>query len=167
MTDLTTTPNEPKSDFLSRPLLATISLDWEKAIYIAFIILAILTRFWDLGSRVMSHDESLHTQFSYQYFIGDGYQHTPLMHGPFLFHITAVSYWLFGDSDLSARIPVAIFGIILVAIPFLLRHWIGRIGALFASFIFLISPYITYYSRYIRHDIYVIMWALIIFLASW
>ncbi len=167
MTDLTTTPNEPKSDFLSRPLLATISLDWEKAIYITFIILAILTRFWGLGSRVMSHDESLHTQFSYQFYNGEGYQHTPLMHGPFLFHLTAVSYWLFGDSDLSARIPVAIFGIILVAIPFLLRHWIGRIGALFASFIFLISPYITYYSRYIRHDIYVIMWALIIFIASW
>ncbi|MCB9422131.1 MAG: TIGR03663 family protein [Ardenticatenaceae bacterium] len=166
MTDLTTTP-ESKTDFLSRPLLSTISLDWEKAIYITFIVLAILTRFWGLGDRVMSHDESLHTQFSYQYFIGDGYQHTPLMHGPFLFHATAVSYWLFGDSDFSARVPVAILGIILVAIPYLLRHWLGRIGALFASFIFLISPYITYYSRYIRHDIYVITWALIIFISSW
>lgn len=144
-----------------------MSLDWEKAIYIAFVLLAIVTRFWDLGSRVMSHDESLHTQYSFQYYDGQGYQHTPLMHGPFLFHITAVSYWLFGDSDFAARIPVAIFGIVLVAIPYLLRHWIGRVGALFASFIFLISPYITYYSRYIRHDIYVIMWALIIFIASW
>ena len=115
----------------------------------------------------MSHDESLHTQFSYQFFDGQGYQHTPLMHGPFLFHITSLSYWLFGDSDFSARIPVAIFGIILVVMPYLLRSWLGRVGALFTSFIFLISPYVTYYSRYIRHDIYVIVWAMIVFIAIW
>jgi predicted membrane-bound mannosyltransferase/DNA-binding beta-propeller fold protein YncE len=166
MSDITVKP-EPQTDLLSRPLLTVLNLDWEKTIYIVFILAAFVTRFWDLGSRVMSHDESLHTQFSYQYFIGDGYNHTALMHGPFLFHLTAVSYWLFGDSDTSARIPVALFGIVLVLMPYLLRHWIGRIGALFASFFFLISPYITYYSRYIRHDIYVIMWALIVFFSIW
>lgn len=172
MTEVTTTPKQTavsaaKPDFLSRPLAVVLSLDWEKAIYLAFILLAIVTRFWDLGSRVMSHDESLHTQFSYQYYIGDGYSHTPLMHGPFLFHITAVSYWLFGDSDFAARAPVALFGIVLVLVPYLLRNWIGRVGALFASFLLLISPYITYYSRYIRHDIYVISWALIVFISVW
>ena len=166
MSETTLKPNEP-NNFLSRPLLATLNLDWEKAIYIAFILIAIVTRFWDLGSRVMSHDESLHTQFSYQFFIGDGYSHTALMHGPFLFHITAVSYWLFGDGDAAARIPVAIFGVLLVVAPYLLRSWIGRAGALFASFFFLISPYMTYYSRYIRHDIYVITWALIVFFSIW
>lgn len=142
-----------------------MSLDWEKAIYVAFIILAIVTRFWALGDRVMSHDESLHTQFSYQYYDGQGYQHTPLMHGPFLFHATAATYWLFGDNDFTSRIPVAILGIILVVMPYFLRPWLGRVGALFTSFIFLISPYISYYSRYIRHDIYVITWAMISFIA--
>ncbi len=166
MSEITLKPDE-QNDFLSRPLLAAFNLDWEKAIYIIFILIAIVTRFWDLGSRVMSHDESLHTQFSYQFFIGDGYNHTALMHGPFLFHITAVSYWLFGDNDMAARLPVALFGVVLIALPYLLRHWIGRKGALFASFFFLISPYITYYSRYIRHDIYVITWALIVFFSIW
>lgn len=168
MTELTTPqPTEEKPDFLSRPLLASLNLDWEKAIYILFIILAIITRFYALGDRVMSHDESLHTQFSYQYYKGDGFSHTPLMHGPFLFHITALTYWLFGDNDMTARIPVAIFGVIMILIPYFLRNWIGRIGGLFASFIFLISPFILYYARYIRHDTYVIMWALIVFLGSW
>ncbi|MCA9956863.1 MAG: TIGR03663 family protein, partial [Anaerolineales bacterium] len=167
MSELTTTPSEQKSDFLSRPLLAVMSLDWEKVIYITFIVLAIITRFWDLGSRVMSHDESLHTQYSYQFYDGQGFAHTPLMHGPFLFHITAVSYWLLGDSDFAARAPVALFGVLLVVLPYLLRRWIGRVGALFASFIFLISPYVVYYSRYIRHDVYVIVWALIIVISMW
>ncbi|MFO7682315.1 MAG: TIGR03663 family protein, partial [Chloroflexota bacterium] len=171
MTELTTAQPEQKTstlnDMLAKPLLASINLDWEKAIYITFIIIAIITRFAALGSRVMSHDESLHTQFSYQYYIGDGYSHTPLMHGPFLFHATALTYWLFGASDLTARIPVAILGVILVVMPYLLRKPLGPVGALFTSFFFLISPYLTYYSRYIRHDIYVITWAMIVFIALW
>ncbi len=175
MTDLTTsTPvghapaDAPERyDALSRPLVAALNLDLEKAIYITFLLLAIVTRFYGLGDRVVSHDESLHTQFSYQYYIGDGYVHSPLMHGPTLFHLTAASYWLFGDSDLSARIPVAIFGVLLIALPYFLRDWLGRKGALFVSFLFLISPYLTYYSRYIRHDILLITFALIVFIATW
>jgi hypothetical protein len=168
MSELTTTPQESERvDFLSRPLLGGLVLDWEKSLYLLFIALAIVSRFWNLGDRVMSHDESLHTQYSYQYYIGDGYQHTPLMHGPSLFHITALSYWLFGASDTSARVPVAIIGIVLVALPYLMRRWLGRVGALFASFMFLISPMVTYHSRYIRHDVYIITWAMILFIAIW
>ena len=89
------------------------------------------------------------------------------MHGPWLFHATAASYWLFGDSDLSSRIPVAILGVLLILLPYFLRDWLGRKGALFTSFLFLISPYITYYSRYIRHDIYLIVFALVAFIATW
>ncbi|HEX6385228.1 MAG TPA: flippase activity-associated protein Agl23, partial [Anaerolineae bacterium] len=170
MTELSTTSEQPielKTDFLSRPLFTAIDLDWEKVAYILLIGLAIVTRFWDLGSRVMSHDESLHTQFSYQFYNGEGYNHTPLMHGPFLFHATAATYWLFGDNDYTARIPVAILGVILVAMPYLLRPWLGRVGALFTGFFFLISPYIMYYSRYIRHDILVITWAMIVVIGMW
>ena len=167
MSEVTTTPEKVSSDFLSRPVIPALNLDWEKTIYLIFIIAAIVTRFWALGNRVMSHDESLHTQFSYQFYDGQGYNHTPLMHGPFLFHITAVAYWLLGDSDFAARVPVAIFGVILVILPYLLRPWLGRVGAIFTSFIFLISPFVTYYSRYIRHDVYIIMWAMFVVITTW
>jgi uncharacterized protein (TIGR03663 family) len=165
MSEVEDKQDHAQQDLLSRPIAAFVKLDWEKTIYILFILLAITTRFWGIGDRVVSHDESLHTQYSYQYFNGDGYTHTPLMHGPSLFHITALSYWLFGVSDASARIMVAIVGVFLVILPYFLRSWIGRIGALMASFILLISPYITYYSRYIRHDIYVIAAAVLTFIA--
>jgi len=170
MSELTTTTpssQETTNDWLSRPLLASLNLDWEKAIYIAFIIIAIVSRFYLLGARVMSHDESLHTQFSYQFYNGEGFSHTPLMHGPFLFHITALSYWLFGPNDFTARLPVALFGIFLVISPYFFRPWIGKVGALFTSFLFLISPFILYYSRYIRHDIYVIVFAVLTVLGVW
>lgn len=167
MTEQTETIQQTPTSFLDQPLARFLALDWIKIIYILFILVAIVSRFWDLGSRVVSHDESLHTQFSYQYYNGEGYVHTPLMHGPFLFHATALSYWLFGDNDFTARIPVAILGIILVIMPYYLRNWLGDKGAVFASFFFLVSPYLTYYSRYIRHDIYVIVWAMIAMIAMW
>ncbi len=150
-----------KDSWLDRPLLALMSLDWEKALYTLFFALAVLSRLWDLGVRVMSHDETVHIQWSWYLFRGQGYAHTPLSHGPFLFHATALSYYLFGDSDFSARLTVAILGIVLVLLPYTLRRWLGRGGALVASFLFLISPSLLYYSRYIRHDIPVIVWFLI------
>jgi predicted membrane-bound mannosyltransferase/sugar lactone lactonase YvrE len=165
MTDQHESDQHTTQDLLSRPFIASINLDWEKTIYLIFIALALLTRLWGVGDRVVSHDESLHTQYSYQYYNGQGYQHSPLMHGPTLFHATAFSYWLLGDNDTSSRIPVAIVGTLLVVLPYLLRGWIGRIGAIIASFLLLISPYITYYSRYIRHDIYIIASAALVFIA--
>ncbi|MFN2222009.1 MAG: TIGR03663 family protein, partial [Candidatus Promineifilaceae bacterium] len=129
--------NQPESpsSALDQPILARINFDLEKAIFLAFFILALITRLWGVGDRVVSHDESLHTQYSYQYYNGDGYAHSPLMHGPTLFHFTALSFWLFGDSDASARIPVAIIGSILVILPYFLKQWTGSLGAIVASFL--------------------------------
>ncbi len=164
MTEFTAATEEIRtSPLLGRLLL----LDWEKLAYLAIIVVALVTRLWSLGDRVMSHDESLHTQYSLQYYRGEGYRHTPLMHGPFLFHVTALAYWLLGPSDFTSRLPVALLGVVLVALPYFLRPWLGRYGALGVSILFLISPYLTYYSRYIRHDIYAISWAFLIVLATW
>src|SRR5690606_39940128 len=58
--------------------------------------------------RVMSHDESLHTRYSYSLYADGNFQHTPLMHGPILFHVTAFFYFLFGDNDFTARLYPAI-----------------------------------------------------------
>lgn len=139
--------------------------DWEKMLYLVLIIIALATRLWGLGIRVQSHDESLHTKYSWDLYVGNGFRHTPLMHGPFLFHATALSYFLFGDNDFTARLAVALIGVTVVALPYLLRHWLGRIGALITAFFLLISPSITYYSRYIRHDLPVMLWSLIVIFA--
>jgi uncharacterized protein (TIGR03663 family) len=150
---------------LDRPIGSFVRLDWEKALYVIIIVAALATRLWGLGDRVQSHDESLHTKFSWDLYAGHGFRHTPLMHGPFLFHATALSYFLFDDNDFSARLPVALMGVAVVAFPYLLRRWLGRAGALVASFFLLISPSIAYYSRYIRHDIPVMLWSLVVIFA--
>ena len=143
----------------------SVRITVEHALYATFIVVAALTRFWDLGSRALHHDESLHAYYSWLLATGEGYRHHPLMHGPFLFEANALVYLLFGDSDASARYLPALAGVLLVAAPWLLRspQLLGRFGALAASFMLLVSPTFLYYTRYIRHDAYTALGALLFF----
>ncbi len=147
-----TTPNQIEDNVLSRMLGLRLTLNWELAAAILIFALAIFSRFHMLGERVMSHDESLHTRYSYNLYSEGNFSHTPLMHGPVLFHATALSFHLFGDSDFSGRIYTATLGVLMVMFPLLLLRWLGKWGALLASLLLLISPLLLYYNRYIRHD---------------
>ncbi|MFQ3566490.1 MAG: flippase activity-associated protein Agl23 [Aggregatilineales bacterium] len=142
----------PSTDSISQVLARGIAVNWYTLAYIAILVIAIVTRFAGLGDRVMSHDESLHTYFSYLLFRDGNFQHTPLMHGPILFHVTAFMYFLFGDNDFTARIYPAVLGVLMVLFPLLFRRWLGRTGALLASIFILISPMLLYHHRYIRED---------------
>ena len=161
------TPSERPFAALEARLAHLIYVDAYTLTYVAIFILAVVTRFWHLGDRTMSHDESLHTRYSWLLFKGMGFQHTPLMHGPLLFHMTALNYLLFGDSDFTARIYAAIVGIIVVILPFFMRRWLGKVGMIAASLMLLISPMIMYYSRYIREDMPAILGALLMVLGIW
>ena len=77
--------------------------------YGAIFLVAFALRFWDLGARAMHHDESLHATYSWYLYKGRGYEHHPLMHGPFLFHAMSLVYLLFGVSDVTARFVPAAF----------------------------------------------------------
>ncbi|MEP7293006.1 MAG: flippase activity-associated protein Agl23, partial [Chloroflexota bacterium] len=139
-------------DLLNRVLARAYTVNWEAVAYFTIFALAILSRFVNLGARVMSHDESLHTYYSWRLETAGDFQHTPLMHGPILFHVTALMYSLFGDNDFVARIYPAALGVIMVMMPLLFRRWLGRWGALLASVGLLVSPLLMYYNRYIRED---------------
>ncbi len=143
---------------ISEKTQATKVLDFWKIAAIVILLLAIVTRFYALGDRAVSHDEMTHAKFSWNLYAGRGFRHDPLMHGPLLFEATALIYALFGVSDFTARIYAATVGVALVMTPWLLRKWLGKHGALYASIMLLISPAITYYSRYTREDMPVLLW---------
>lgn len=127
----------------------------ERMTWLGLLAVTVVTRLYELGHRVMSHDESLHVYYSWKLFAKGEYLHDPMMHGPVLYHFTALMYWLFGDTDFSARLFSAIMGILLVLSPLLLRKWLGPIGSLATGLMLFLSPTIMYYSRYMRHDIHV------------
>src|SRR5512144_717243 len=122
------------SPWLQRPLFASVpSITYEVLIFAVILLLAFVSRFYNLGVRVMSHDESLHTYFSWLLYKGDGYQHNPMMHGPLQFHLIALSYFLFGPSDFTARIPAALFNIATIAMCWKWRRYLGKAGGLVAA----------------------------------
>jgi uncharacterized protein (TIGR03663 family) len=139
---------------LEQPLFGVLPIDLEKSIYAALVVLATLLRFWDLGPRMLHHDESLHALYSWYLYTGRGYIHDPMMHGPTLFEIGALGYFLFGATDAVARFGTSLFGVALVGMVWLTRDFIGRTAALVAAALMTVAPTIVYYSRFQRHDIY-------------
>lgn len=137
----------------------------QNVLWVVLILAAVVSRFWDLEYRTLHHDESLHTYYSWGFFNGSiPYVHNPLMHGPFLFHANALVYAIFGVSDATSRFIPALFGVLLVWLPWLLRgrRFLGPWGAMATSFMLLISPSFLYYTRYIRHDPYTAAGALLL-----
>lgn len=133
-------------------------------ILVVILLLALATRLPDLGARVMSHDEINHVYFAWLFSENGGYQHDPLSHGPLQFHLLALSYRILGDSDFTSRLPAALSGVLAIFLIWPFRRWMGRKGALAAAGLILVSPYMLYYSRYARNEIFVVVEVL---LAVW
>ena len=148
--------------WLDRPVIKIWPQFTVYHLIISIILLTtVLSRFIMLGQRVMSHDEVNHVVPAFTFYTGGGYRYDPVTHGPLQFHLITLSYTLFGPSDYSARIPDALFGIAVVAFAlFGYKKYLGKVGSLIAGFLFTISPFISYYSRYTRNEIYIVFWGM-------
>ena len=140
---------------------------WELAVYGGLLALAAVMRLWDLGSRAIHHDESLHAFYAWNLYSGNGFQHNPMMHGPFQMEATAAAFYLFGDSDYTARLLYALAGTALVALPFFFRARLGRLGALLVSVMLAFSPAMLYFSRFARNDILMAVWTFGLVISMW
>lgn len=138
------------------------SLDWGWLPFVSLAAVAFVLRMWDLGSRAMHHDESLHALFSWYLYVGRGYTHDPMMHGPFLFHLTALMYTLFGDNEITARLPMVLLGTASVAMPYFLRHELGRRGAIAAALMLAFGPAFLYFSRFGHNEAMIMFQTLLI-----
>ncbi|MEO8430932.1 MAG: flippase activity-associated protein Agl23 [Acidobacteriota bacterium] len=119
-----------------------------------FLLAAVATRFIDLGGRPLHHDESIHAFQSYTLSKEGNWRYDPAYHGPFLYYANALVYKIFGATNTTARILPAAFGVglLLFAIP--LVSWFGIEAAVFYALLVLISPHLAYFSRFIREDLY-------------
>jgi len=150
-----------KHDLLDRTVPVGIEPTFERLAWFIIAGAAAFTRLMNLGIRAMSHDESMHAYYSYLLYDAGAYQHDPALHGPLLFHLNALVYFLVGDSDFTARIVPALSGIALILTLYAFRRYLGRWGALCAAFLVLISPSMLFYSRYLIIDSFVVLASLI------
>lgn len=146
---------------LDRPLGSLFTLNWATVLFSAILLITVISRYAMLGERVMSHDETSHVYFSWLLEQGRGYKHDPVTHGPLQFHLIALSYFLFGDTDFTARIPHALASILTVVFMWNYRRYLGRVGWLVAAVLLVISPYMLYYGRYARNEAFVALFTVI------
>ncbi len=147
-----TSSNQNKNFWLDTSALSNLKISWEMIIFGIILLLAVFSRFYDLGVRVISHDETSHVYYAWRLFRGMGYSHDPITHGPFQFHFLALVYFLLGDSDYTARIPAAITSVLTILFLWKYRRYLGNWGTLAAALMFLISPFMLYYGRYARNE---------------
>ena len=144
-------------------------IDWEIALYGVLIVIALWLRLWALGDRVVSFDEFENVWWggAWDIYHNHAYSHNFITHGPFQGYVGALAFWIFGDSDITTRIPAVFFGTALVALPFFLRRQLGQVGALCVATLFAFSPMLLYFSRYARTDIYVVFWMMLLVVCIW
>ncbi len=138
---------------------------WEVLVYVVLVGLAALTRFWDLGTRAMHHDESIHAFFALHFF--GAYEHNPLTHGPFQFFGINLFSNIFGESDVTARGLAAVSGVVVVGLPFFFKNYLGRWTCMLASLMLLLSPTVLYFTRFARNDAYMAAWTLLLIIFLW
>jgi len=120
------------------------------------ILFALLIRLFDLGERVLHHDESVHASFTLKLLESGQYKYDPAYHGPFLFHSTAVVFHFLGINDATARLIPVFFGVAAILLLFLLKKELGERGVLWSAFLLYFSPSMVYFSRFFRNDLIIV-----------
>ncbi|MEE8204706.1 MAG: flippase activity-associated protein Agl23, partial [Dehalococcoidales bacterium] len=142
-------------------------LGWVEWGFLALVLLALGRRLWELDGRAMHYDEAIHLHYAWRLSNLETFVHSPWMHGPFQIEFTALILRILGDTDFTARLGYALFGAALVGLPYFLRDYLGRIGALFAGIMLTLSPAMLYFSRFGRNDIIMAFWATALFILMW
>ncbi|MEI6293834.1 MAG: flippase activity-associated protein Agl23 [Methanomicrobiales archaeon] len=153
----------PAANFFSG---ITKRLSFERC-FLLILVLAIILRFAFLDLKLLHHDEAIHAWFAYELVTKGVYSYDPMYHGPLLYYLTAGMYWLFGQSDLIARLLPALFGTLLVPLIYFIYRlgYLDKRQALVAALFVAISPDLVYFSRFLRHDIFQLFFTLLILVA--
>ena len=139
---------------------------FERIILLIFFI-TIFLRFWQLDLKLLHHDEAIHSWFSYELLTKGSWAYDPSYHGPFLYYVTAGMFSLFGDSDFVARLLPALFGALLIPLVYCIYRigYIDKRQTIFAALFLALSPNMVYFSRFLRHDIFMLFFTFLLLVA--
>ena len=120
------------------------------------VLFALFFRLFELGERVLHHDESIHASFTLKLLERGEYSYDPAYHGPFLFHSTAAVFYFLGINDTTSRFVPVFFGVAAILVLFLLKREMGKSGVLWSMLLLAFSPSMVYFSRFFRNDMIIV-----------
>ena len=140
---------------------------FERTLVLIFLV-SLLLRLAFLDLKLFHHDEAIHTWFSYKLLTLGEYTYSPVYHGPFLYYVTAGFFSLFGAGEFTARFIPAVMGstVCLFVYPIYRLGYLNRVQSVVAAIFFAISPNLVYFSRFLRNDIFLVFFTLVILVAT-
>ncbi len=141
-------------------------LSYERLFFLIFLV-ALFLRFYQLDLKLFHHDEAIHAWFSYQLLTTGGYEYDPMYHGPLLYYTTAGMFSFLGDSDLVGRIIPSLLGVLLIPLlyPIYKLGYLDKKQTLVAALFIAISPEMVYFSRFLRNDIFIVFFTMVLLVA--
>ena len=141
---------------------------WRRRLpWMLLVAFSLLLHLWVLNVRTFHHDEAIHAHAAYSLLKSGIYRYDPTYHGPLLYYLTAGVFAVAGDSDFTARLPIAVAGVLLIAVAFSLRRPLGERAAWWTGLLATISPSFLYYGRFLRMDVLEVFTASAALVAVW
>ncbi|WP_435334011.1 flippase activity-associated protein Agl23 [Haloarchaeobius sp. TZWWS8] len=112
-----------------------------------------------LGSRIAHQDEGRVGYWILRYLESGVWEYRPIVHGPFLFHVNKYVFQLLGPSDFTARLVPALLGATLPLAAWLYRKHLRDTELVALGVLFAFNPVLLYYSRFMREDIPLVVFA--------
>ncbi|SFR41675.1 flippase activity-associated protein Agl23 [Halogeometricum limi] len=122
--------------------------------------LALLVRLVGLGARPFHWDEARVGYWTLRYLETGAFEYRPLAGGPLLYHLDRLVFALVGVSDALARLPVAVLGAALPLCALLFRDRLDDAETLVFAALLGFNPLFVYYSRFLRGDVPLALFAL-------
>lgn len=146
--------------------MSATRVGWRRwAPWLLLLALAAALHLVGLGDRTYHHDEAIHAKLSWELAERGVYAYDPTYHGPVLYYMTALTYLVLGDSDFTARLPIAFAGVAMVAVAWSLRRRFGERTAWWTGLLVTVSPLFLFYGRFLRMDVLEALFASAAFVA--
>jgi uncharacterized protein (TIGR03663 family) len=132
--------------------------------FLLLIAVTFFLRFFLLDLKLFHHDEAIHGWFSYRLLNEGIWTYDPSYHGPFLYYVTAGMFWLLGDGDLVGRMVPSLLGSLVVVLiyPLYRMGYLDRRQTLVGALFLALSPDLVYFSRFLRHDIFMLFFIMLL-----
>jgi uncharacterized protein (TIGR03663 family) len=132
--------------------------------FLLILAATVFLRFYRLDLKLFHHDEAIHAWFSYRLLHEGIWAYDPSYHGPLLYYVTSGMFWLLGDGDVVGRLVPALLGTLTVALVYPLYRWgyLDKRQTLIAALFLALSPDMVYFSRFLRHDIFMLFFIMLL-----
>ena len=135
--------------------------------FLLILLTGIIIRFYFLDLKLFHHDEAIHAWFSFELLTKGSWMYDPSYHGPFLYYVTAGMFAMFQDSDLVARLLPSLFGTLIIFLVYCIHRlgYFNKKQTLIAALFLAVSPDMVYFSRFLRHDIFMLFFTFLLVVA--